>query len=836
MINTIKSKTTAITVIILLIASSFLIANQVKAQTDTHGTTTSAIYPLAPPSGVTPNMTLETIAYISISPDPIGINQQLLVNLWMQPPLHASRAFTQSFVATFTKPDNTKVTVGPMSSFQADGTAWLEFTPDQIGTWQAKFDFLGNFFPAGNYTTSQSGAITYMDSAFYKPSTSPTITFTVQQEQVMSWPPTSLPDFWTRPITPESRESWTIAGHFPFTGVGGGTAWPADTNIYRSNYGFTPYVAAPNTAHIAWKRQGEIGGLVGGQFGQNSFYTGGGFGRTSNFPTLIFAGRAYQTVTKPMPQLVNGTQRILPTSVLQCYDIATGKVNWEITDFVTPTSITMDSGVAEVAGADSAWRETYYLIAISNSRLIKYNPYTGAITANISIPVTSGTIWADPYAYSVQTLGNTSKPIYYLINWDITGTSTNFTTRIRSNITYPFSSVGTVDYESMIGVNTQSITSTATGIAIGYRVMGASLTTGQLLWNTTTDLTTGQQTAFSGSTAVADHGKYAVRFNDGLWRCWDLNSGKQLWTTTLSSYPWGSFGAYAVNSAYGLIYAMSYDGIEAIDWNTGKFVWKFSSPAAPFETPYSGNFSWFSQSLIADGKIFSYNNEHSMTQPLARGMRMFCINATSGEGLWNITGYMQPGAVADSYLVAGNMYDGFMYVFGKGPSSTTVSAPQTAITQGQSVVLTGTVLDQSLGQPNTPCVSKESMTQWMEYLHMQKPIPANIVGVPVSLDAVDPNGNAIHIATVTSDMSGTFGFTWKPDVSGQYTVTATFVGDESYGSSWAQTYVGVTQAPASSPTPTQTTSQAPIETYFAISTVAIIIAIVVTGMLFRKRP
>ena len=37
---------------------------------------------------------------------------------------------------------------------------------------------------------------------------------------------------------------------------------------------------------------------------------------------------------------------------------------------------------------------------------------------------------------------------------------------------------------------------------------------------------------------------------------------------------------------------------------------------------------------------------------------------------------------------------------------------------------------------------------------MQKPIPANATGVEVTLDAVDPNGNFIHLGTATSDMSG----------------------------------------------------------------------------------
>jgi hypothetical protein len=132
----------------------------------------------------------------------------------------------------------------------------------------------------------------------------------------------------------------------------------------------------------------------------------------------------------------------------------------------------------------------------------------------------------------------------------------------------------------------------------------------------------------------------------------------------------------------------------------------------------------------------------------------------------------------------------------------------------------------------------------MEYIHKQMPIGGlwgneTITGVPVSIDVQDSNGNYRHIGDVTSDgYSGTFGYTWKPDMAGQFTVTATFKGDDSYGSSFASTYVSMTEA-AATPTPTETqqpiASQAPVEMYFAASTIAIIIAIAVAVILLRKR-
>jgi outer membrane protein assembly factor BamB len=280
-----------------------------------------------------------------------------------------------------------------------------------------------------------------------------------------------------------------------------------------------------------------------------------------------------------------------------------------------------------------------------------------------------------------------------------------------------------------------------------------------------------------------------------------------------------------------MIIANQYDGVVAYSWDTGKIVWFFQAKAPyPYETVYQDNYPWFTgTSRIADGKLYAYNTEHTATQPITRGWRLFCINITTGEGIWNITGSMAPGAVADGYLTAGNTYDGYMYVFGKGKSATTVSAPLTAIVKGQSVVITGTVTDLSAAQPGAACVSKESMATYMEYLHMQKPIPSGytVTGVPVMLLAIDSDGNVIDIGIVTSDMSGSFAYAWTPPDEGLYKITATFLGDDSYGSSWAETALSVGPAPAT-PTPTPEPQAAPDNTpMFAAIIVAVIIAIVI---------
>lgn len=798
------------------------------------------------PSGTTPDLTIPTTAYLSFRPNPVGKGQPVLVNMWITPALHVSR-YIAGYQVIITAPDGT-TTTETLDSYRADTTAWFEFFPDQTGTYKLKFINPGAYYPPGNYTINAGAFVSqtanaytnFQLSCYYEPSETQEQTLTVQEDMVSSIQPAQLPtDYWTRPVQPNNREWSSILGDFPWYGPGGGTNWPADTNTYTdSRYRWTPYVQAPNTAHIAWKRQGAIGGMYGGNLGVWSSSSGGGT------PNIIYQGRAYQTVSKANLNAV-GSQ-----TYLQCYDIRTGQMYFERpmqTGEGTPSAIEYDPGHAEVPGAgESPLGLSQNLISISGGRLYKYNLWTGAMSANYSIaPLTTATYIMNGYALGIQNLGNSTNPNYRLINFTTYNQYQNVNAlpaaAIQSNITWPWSSIGMLDLQSGYSAMVSSITQAASGAYYGTWIRAASLTTGKEVFNITDS-----DTFYSGSCAVADHGKVAALMMAGYYKAWDLATGNLAWTGEKMDYPWSQpgFGAYSIQSAYGLLYREAYDGVYAYDWNTGKIAWKFKAPAAsPYETPYVDEngttvYSFNAGGILADGKLFVYNTEHTASQPITRGWRMYCINATSGQGLWNITGVMSPGAIDDGYLAASNGYDGYMYVFGKGPSKTTVSGPQVALVEGQSAVITGSVLDQSPGQPDTPCVSKESMTQWMEYLHMQAPIPSSVTGVSVSIDAVAPDGKSVHIADVTTDMSGTFAYTWAPETVGQYTVTATFAGDESYGSSWAQTYVSVVQA-STEPTPSgsQSIVMPPFELYLVGTGIAIIVVVLIVGFLIlRKHP
>ena len=290
--------------------------------------------------------------------------------------------------------------------------------------------------------------------------------------------------------------------------------------------------------------------------------------------------------------------------------------------------------------------------------------------------------------------------------------------------------------------------------------------------------------------------------------------------------------------------------LRAYDMRTGEVRWNYTAKQEGTESPYGNALS--RGLYIADGKLYISTDEHSESSPLWRTQGLRCINITTGEEIWKILFWGTSSLrIADGILTAWNYYDGQIYAFGKGPSDTTVSAPQIVPTLGSSVTITGTVTDQTpTGRRNvnnelqfalkgTPAISDADIQAWMEYKFMGQAMPENAKGVPVSLETIDPNGNLVHIGDVTSDIDGNYGFAYTPEVPGTYQIIATFAGSSSYYRSTATTYLTVGDSPTQ-PTEQPIVASPPTEMYFAISTAAIIAAIAIIGaiviLVLRKKP
>lgn len=859
---------TTVLAIVLLIASATLMEMPVQpVQAQLAGQ-----QPYSGPlkAGDVPDFTVSAKAYLSVRPTLVGLGQIVLVNLWTTPAPHANRIF-RDYKVTITKPDATREVV-TMDSYPADGTAWFEWAVDKVGTWKFKVDFPGMYFPAGRYLegdiiTATAGGNLYTQSVYYKPSSTPEMTITVQEEMVDSWPGMPLPtDYWTRPVPYEYREWWPIAGNYPWRGPGGGPMWDElypNTNPYWGGYlltgmggnrgHFTPWVQGPNSAHVVWKRQYTIAGIIGGDFGVEIYdvdiFGSSGVGR---YPGIIYAGRGYDSYSKPGVGMTAQTY-------WRCYDLRTGELIWERpleAGEAAPTVIEyFDRGLLP-GGATTGVHEhvtAVRFLSISDGYLRRYHPYTGAMVNNISIaPLTGsgGTYYMNGHVLGVQDLGAAAgAQRYRLIDWTTFGTGT-LAARIVSNITWPWSSLpDTTDYN--VGISALVEKSFVGGAPNQTRVRAASLKTGAELWDISV-----AEWEYAAGCNYADHGKIAILTEQGYFIALDLYSGQLAWKSERFAYPWddAGFGGYNVLSAYGLLYRNAYTGIYAFNWTNGKIAWKYTAPAAAtYETPYVDEtgqtvYSTNVGGAIADGKYYIYNTEHSATVPITRGWQLHCINATTGEGIWKVG---LPGAsskhttdigpIADGYLTLASS-DGDMYVFGKGKSATTVTAPTMAVQVGQSFTITGTVLDMSPAQPGTAAISDNDMGVWMEYLHKQMPKPMDAKGVTVTLAALDSNNNWIDIGEATSDVNGVFGLTWTPEVPGLYQIIATFAGSGSYGSSSASTYLSAVEAPVTEPTPEPTPTPASVaDMYFVPAVIGIIIAIAIVGalltlLMLRKRP
>ena len=244
----------------------------------------------------------DTYAYMSASPDPIGVNQPITLVFWLNlmPPTARYWEYEKylGYEVTVWKPDGTTQKLGPWESDPV-GAGWTQYTPDQAGTYEFQFSYPGQTFPE----TPRS------DEVYYKASVSRKVSVTVQEDPIEYLiPAIPLPeDYWERPINIDNRDWWSISGNW--LGMNRGCY-----NITQRS-GFNPYTTAPNTAHIVWTKEIAFGGLIGGEFGSKGYYFGLSY-EPMFTPPIIMHGRLYYN--RPLP----------PRYGFYCVDLRTGEEIW----------------------------------------------------------------------------------------------------------------------------------------------------------------------------------------------------------------------------------------------------------------------------------------------------------------------------------------------------------------------------------------------------------------------------------------------------------------------------------------------------------------------------
>ena len=172
----------------------------------------------------TPPWKIPTYAYITVMPDPVGVNQLVTVFVWVDKVWPSASAIgttyndirPHDYKVTITGPDNkTEVKKFPIV-WDPTSSQFFLWYPKMVGTYTFKFDF-----PEQVYTWSG----TSQNDTFLASTASTTLT--VQAEPlpaaIDSYP---LPnEYWTRPIQGENSYWWKISSNWLGTGSPGIAAW-----------------------------------------------------------------------------------------------------------------------------------------------------------------------------------------------------------------------------------------------------------------------------------------------------------------------------------------------------------------------------------------------------------------------------------------------------------------------------------------------------------------------------------------------------------------------------------------------------------------------------------
>jgi outer membrane protein assembly factor BamB len=855
---------------------------------------------------------IPTHVYLMAAPNPVGVGQQF--NLVMfNPQVPPSASLTNDIRYYYTidvkKPNGDTETLPPAGSqnsgsvatggvidgkFVSDstGSCFTTYVADQTGN----YSFTVNFQELHYNWHGSSGELDYYGTTFL--ASSYTLTVPVQDEQVglIGLPNLSpLPtEFWTRPIEGQNTAWYTVSSN-----------WLSGAHDRDNGGGENRYQAegiAPNSPHILWTRPTEDNGIVGGNISRagNAFNAGSQYQpRFTN--QIIMYGRLYYS-----PNLYTSGG----SNLLDCVDLKTGELLWETQVAQTVQEFHFGSFVfTRVTNAIPAFGY-YYSQDDPNEHgiqnpgwlftsdfAVSYQPERG-IQGPLNITnVPSGFTIIGPSGENLRYVlsnlaGRGEPPNYYLAEWNsskvvpMIGAGSDPTSRAIDggaascydwNISMPwnFTTSATVAAAKLgdivWGYNASSGWPTGTG-APSYAfqdevtVWAVSIAPGSL-GNVVYMKTLQVDNADENTNIIFEHADANSGVFVGLevptcrFHVYDMYTGDEKFVTDAQTDDLNPYGYFTWPSlisqtqtklAYGMLYTAGYAGaVSAYNLSsTGNNVqptWRYLAPSGGEKIK---NYVLM-EGLICDGKIYVGTHEHSADTPLYKGERVRCLNATTGDVIWTMSGWAYPEsfATADGVLIYWNNYDAQIYALGRGPTSTTVSAPDTAAAYGTPVVIKGSVMDISAGTQQTeqaarfpngvPAVSEDSMSQWMEYVYMQKARPANTTGVEVTLSVIDSNNNCREIGTTTSDANGFFSYEWTPDISGKYTVIASFAGSEGYWPSQAESAFTVMEEaqPTAAPTPSPT---GVAETYFVPMSIAIIIAIAVVGavmiLMLRKRP
>ena len=876
-------------------------------------------------SAHSPPWTIKDTAYIAIEPNPVGVGQTLHITLWTAQPMPNSILTNDirkhDYTLIITAPNGDKNTFHWDVVDNTGGELTTTYVPDQVGTYNATFNYGGQTYPTLDqvtttvpFTSSDIAAINAYAGDVFSPG-SETVSFVVQQDPLPA-PIGSYPlptEYWSRPIEGQNIYWYSISSQW-LAGVYLGTYQQTGLNLYQ------PDGTAPSSPHIIWTLPIEFGGVVGGNatgVPGATYYSGSSYeGRFAN--TIIMNGYLYTKLPLSDAATAGGSGNTYTNAgPYICVDLRTGEIVWEnpninptfgeLLNFINPNQsgvlpsgyLWQTSGTTWICynGFDGEWifnitnvpRGTQVYDSMGNIDIYVLNYNAATATGwlalwNLTDAVSGGGLTADLSTgwRPVGRVFDGSAPTAYEWNVTISGDLEGIATTGRPPTLVATDPAIYAAFPGDVLFGTSSALVSGVGDQFTpnpYTMWAISLKPGHegaLLWvknYTAPNLMTDDISSYTYRLGPVDpvHRVVTIHCVETFqWQGYNLDTGDLIWGPTTTDQPYayqffggGEGGGQRAVAAYGNIYVQGYGGIvRCYDTSDGNLLWTFGNGGEGNSTNDGLNSPWgllpVFIAAVAEGKVYAFTNQHGngAQSPYYIGEKIYCLNATTGEQIWSIMGMagqnggrgVSTSVLADGFFAFYNYYDNQVYSVGKGPSQTTVSAPNLAATVGVPVVIRGTVMDISAGTKQNeqaarfpagvPAMSDESQSAWMEYIYMQKPKPTDATGVTVDVSVVDANGNFRSIGTTTTDASGMYSLTWMPDIPGDFKVIATFEGSNSYWGSTAETSFTAVSAGPTATTTTQTQVDfSTIELYIVGTGIAIIIAVAIVGLLvLRKRP
>jgi hypothetical protein len=638
--------------------------------------------------------------------------------------------------------------------------------------------------------------------------------------------------------------------------------WPIDTQLTDwQKTTLAELEDGPLSAHVRWREQFALGGLVGGGVagGEHAFDIGDAYaGKWTG--ASIFGGIAYWRWDSPnwSPTLTVAT------------DIRTGEELWR--------SSTLGGSPFEQTILTDYGLYSYLWRSVSGTYMA-YDPYTCQWVYNIT-NIPSGS----------RTTGENGEFIIYSLN--LNGGYMTYWNQLwmleQPGVIEALNRDRTVDAEA-IGLTANWTIPELPGSARDYRwgdrVIGTYESTsenttvmwafslepgneGTLLYNQSATYELAPEVDGIAPSSSVNQRLFGDTPFDSAHLHWNADAmafwaysygtGEELWKSFDFNLTGGFGGENYLNqysgtsSTIGRAFGPNYyrTGVSGIVYcynATNGIIWMYHANDPYSEILWANDWWQGTPFAIAD-KIYFGHLEHSPIDPMPRGAPFFCLNATTGEVIWRVDGmYRQSGwggqpLVGSGIILTQDTYDQETWCIGKGPTATTVTAPDVAVPNGGTAIIRGTVMDISPGCsdvrvqlrfPNgVPAVSEADMSEWMLYVYKQFNRPADAVGVDVVLSVLDSNGAVADTATVTTDAYGFFSYNFAAESAGEYSVKASFAGSNSYYGSFAvSSPFNVATAAPPAPSGTESAPVSLADTYFVPAVTGIIVALVVVGAL-----